>query len=196
VTVTLPVRELERQAAAPTPGVIMTGDEGLVEALASITGVVDNVGDLIVPGSYRRTLGERKPKGIFSLDTKVWTARTEAIEELLPGDPRLPKTLSGQVGGIGAFPEGEDGVPVFVPVDVPGLEVLRQWLTEALDAAGITYAANHGYTPHVTLKYADAGEPMPDPVPPVPVSFDGLIAAVDNEPTPVPFTAAEVRMPG
>ncbi|GAA2305931.1 hypothetical protein GCM10010149_64720 [Nonomuraea roseoviolacea subsp. roseoviolacea] len=92
MTMTMPGRaELERKAAAPTPGAIVTGEEGLVECLVSITGVVDNVGDLIVPGSYWRTLNERKPKGIFSHDTKVWTARTEAIEEQLPGDPRLPK---------------------------------------------------------------------------------------------------------
>lgn len=386
MTVTLPVRvELERKASAPTPGAIMTGDEGLVEALVSITGLVDNVGDLIVPGSYKRTLTERKPKGIFSHDTKVWTARTEAIEELLPGDPRLPRTtkdgkpwpreagalwvkcrfnlasddgrnayetvrffsetdecewsigytvpkggaksrggvryitdldlweyspvlfgaasmsatlsvkanqpidaapgdagevgdewddllapgtdenagevvgvdqgamialvvpsdaaaelavpdglepddlhvtlvylgknipsevwqravkvarqvaadqapLAGQVGGIGAFPEGEDGVPVFVPVDVPGLEVLRQRLAAALDAAGIEYAANHGYTPHVTLRYVEPGEPMPEPVAPVAVAFDGLAVVADDEPTAIPFGAgagaAEVK---
>ncbi|WP_433542069.1 hypothetical protein ACQP10_37925 (plasmid) [Streptosporangium sandarakinum] len=83
---------LEYKAATPATGVITTGDEGVVEALVSITGVEDSVGDLIVPGAYRRTLAERRPKGIFSHDTKVWTARTEAIEELLPGDPRLPKT--------------------------------------------------------------------------------------------------------
>ncbi|MET7335944.1 2'-5' RNA ligase family protein [Nonomuraea sp. NPDC005650] len=389
MTVTLPVRvELERKGSASTPGAILTRDEGVVEALVSITGVVDNVGDLIVPGSYRRTLGERRPKGIFSHDTKVWTARTEAIEELLPGDPRLPKTtkdgrpwpreagalyvkcrfnlasddgrnayetvrffsetdecewsigytvpkggaksrsgvryitdldlweyspvlfgaasmsatlsvkanqpagatesneggevgdewddlltpdtgsddaaasvvgvdqgamialavpadaaaelaipdglapddlhvtlvymgknipsetweqaievarqvaakqgpLAGQLGGIGAFPAAEDGVPVFVPVDVPGLEVLRQRLAEALDAAGIEYAANHGYTPHVTLRYVEPGEPMPDPVAPVPVAFDGLTVVADDEPTAIPFGAgagaAEVK---
>lgn len=374
MTVTLPAQaELERKAAAPTPGAIMTGDEGVVEALVSITGIVDNVGDLIVPGTYRRTLSERKPKGIFSHDTKVWTARTEAIEELMPGDPRLPKTtkdgkpwpreagalyvkcrfnlasddgrnayetvrffsetdecewsigytvpkggakkrggiryitdldlweyspvlfgaasmsatlsvkanqptsaeddgdewadllddigpasnvgdvvgvdkgamlalsvpadaaqglavdggldpddlhvtlvylgkdipagtweravevarqvaadqppLTGQLGGIGAFPDRGDGVPVYVPVDVPGLEVLRQRLADALDAAGIPYARNHGYTPHVTLRYADASEPIPDPVAPVDVAFDGLVATVDDQPTPIPFAA-------
>ncbi|MER5322378.1 hypothetical protein [Streptosporangium roseum] len=83
---------LEYKAATPVTGIITTGDEGVVEALVSITGVTDSVGDLIVPGAYRRTLGERRPKGIFSHDTKVWTARTEGIEELLPGDARLPKT--------------------------------------------------------------------------------------------------------
>ncbi|MFG1977015.1 2'-5' RNA ligase family protein [Nonomuraea fuscirosea] len=382
MTVTLPVRvELERKGSTSS-GAILTGDEGVVEALVSITGVIDNVGDLIVPGTYRRTLAERRPKGIFSHDTKVWTARTEAIEELMPGDPRLPKMtkdgkpwpreagalyvkcrfnlasddgrnayetvrffsetdecewsigytvpkggaksrggiryitdldlweyspvlfgaasmsatlsvkanqptdapdtdtdtdddgggggvgdewddllaiddtpagdvvgvdkgamlaltvppdaaaelavpdglapddlhvtlvylgknipaeeweravdvarqvaadqgpLSGQLGGIGAFPDSGDGVPQFVPVDVPGLEVLRQRIAAALDAAGIEYVASHGYTPHVTLKYADASEPLPDPVAPIPIVFDGLVAAVDDVPMPIPF---------
>ncbi|MGW0486177.1 2'-5' RNA ligase family protein [Nonomuraea sp. NPDC003214] len=379
---------LEYKAA--TSSAIMTGDEGLVEALVSITGVPDSVGDVIVPGAYRRTLATRRPKGIFSHKTDVWVARTEAIEELMPGDPRLPQVtkdgrpwpreagalwvrcrfnlatphglaayedvkffsasgecewsigytipkggakkkgglrhihdldlweysqvlfgaaplsttlsvkaatpgepgesedpdadpgknpqvdgppeveakasptageagvgeewadlddggaelgqalgtmialmippaiaqqlavdgglppeelhitlaylgkgvdeatldaartavaavaasgvpLRGTLGGLGAFPAGEDGTPVFVPVDVPGLEVLRQRLVDALTAAGVFYAADHGYTPHVTLRYAAEGDALPEPVAPVPVEFGEVVVAVDDE---------------
>ncbi len=378
-------------STAPASGVIATGDEGVVEALVAVTGVVDNVGDVILPGAFTKALAERRPKGINSHDTKVWTARSEEIQEWLPGDPRLPshtkdgkpwpreagavyvrcrynlatphgraafedvkffsetnecewsigyqvpkggarkdprtgiryikalhwfeysqvlfgaasqsmtlsvKTglpagqaeegdaandpgwddllapievkaadagvspwdallggiggkgdgtadgdtgpgamisftipvdvaqqlavpggeapeqlhitlaylgkgldegslndaavvaeqvaaehgpLSGTVGGIGAFPAGEDGVPVYVPVDVPGLEILRQRLIDALDDAGVPYATNHGYTPHVTLAYAAPEDPLPDPVEPVDVEFGTVTLAVDGD---------------
>lgn len=74
-------------------GVLEADDEtGVVEAIVSVTGVVDHDGDIIEPGAYVETLRKRKPKGIFAHDWKKWVSRTEAIEELLPGDPRLPKT--------------------------------------------------------------------------------------------------------
>ncbi|GEM_PF-1287146 len=79
--------------AAPRPDVgTSVGEEGVVEALVAVTGVPDNVGDVIVPGAFRETLAVRKPKGVFSHDTTTWVARTEVVEELMPGDPRLPKT--------------------------------------------------------------------------------------------------------
>ncbi|SDH67470.1 phage prohead protease, HK97 family [Sinosporangium album] len=82
--------QLERKAAgSAAAGTVTTADEGTVEALVSVTNVIDNVGDLIVPGAYAETLAVRTPKGLFSHDEKVWVARTEHIEELMPGDPRL-----------------------------------------------------------------------------------------------------------
>ncbi|MGA4995820.1 2'-5' RNA ligase family protein [Nonomuraea bangladeshensis] len=395
----MPTLELERKAAGGlAAGVVNAQDEGIVEALVSVTGVVDNVGDLILPGAYAETLAARTPKGFFSHDDKVWVARTEHVEELLPGDPRLaamaaeakivwppeagalyvkarfnlettdgreafsnvkffgreqewsigyrvPKggalprdrngvrrikrldlfeyspvafgansqtftlsvksaladedlpgriadclrdgaplevkrelirqareagqldmvpmgwrdgmdaasaledlaaaagrevkadradagsgvmvafmlpaevaeqlavpdgvsagdlhvtlaylgkdleeealatvadvvaevaaesaPLSGTLGGIGVFPPGEDGVPVYLPVDVPGLEVLRQRLVDRLAEAGVAPAADHGYTPHVTLTYLPDGEVVvPEPVTAQQVAFD------------------------
>lgn len=86
----MPTLELERKAAGGlAAGVVTAQDEGVVEAIVSVTGVVDNVGDLIMPGAYAETLAQRVPKGFFNHDDKVWVARTEHVEELLPGDPRL-----------------------------------------------------------------------------------------------------------
>ncbi|MFI6634293.1 2'-5' RNA ligase family protein [Nonomuraea fuscirosea] len=403
----MPTLELERKSAGGlAAGVVNTQDQGIVEALVSITNVVDNVGDLILPGAYAETLATRTPKGFYNHDDKIWVARTEHVEELLPGDPRLlamaaeakvewpaeagalyvkmrfnletpdgakafsnvkfydreqewsigyrvPKggavrdakgirrikrvdlyeyspvafgansqtftlsvksaladnedlpgriadclregaplevkrdlireareaglldvvpmgwrdgmdaaaaledlaaaagrevkadradagsgvmvafmlpaevaeqlavpdgvpaddlhvtlaylgkdldeaalatvadvvaavaadsgLLAGTVGGIGAFPAGEDGVPVYVPVDVPGLEVLRQRLVDRLAEAGIAPAADHGYTPHVTLTYLPEGEvTMPAPVPAHEVAF-GEVSVVRGD---------------
>ncbi|MFC7723422.1 2'-5' RNA ligase family protein [Nonomuraea recticatena] len=318
--------------------------KGTVACLVAITGVRDNVGDIIMPGAFARTIRERRPKGVFAHDVQKWAARAEVYEEWLPGDPRLPTLtkdgkpwpreagavfvralydldtkdgreaykkvrfysksnecewsigysvppggarkdtkagvrriydldwfefspvlfgaasqtmtlsvksglphvgevkadpafddlvdgvevipvgelrsmvsltipadvadqvavegglpseelhvtlaylgegldeaelaeaavvveqvaaqsapLAGIIGGIGAFPENEDGIPAWVPVDVPGLAELRQRVTQALDEAGIWYAANHGFTPHMTLTYLKPGEPLPSP---------------------------------
>ncbi|MEU4231075.1 2'-5' RNA ligase family protein [Nonomuraea sp. NPDC026600] len=413
----MPTLELERKAAGGlAAGIVNAQDEGIVEALVSVTGVVDNVGDLILPGAYTETLAQRTPKGFFSHDDKVWVARTEQVEELLPGDPRLaamaaeakiawpreagalyvkarfnletkdgreafsnvkffgqeqewsigyrvPKggatrdakgirrikkldlfeyspvafgansqtftlsvksaladddlpgriadclrdgaplevkrdlirearesgqldlvpmgwqlgmdaavaledlaaasgrevkadradagtgvmvafvlpgevaeqlavpdgvpagdlhvtlaylgkeldeaglasvadvvsevaagaaPLSGVVGGIGAFPAGEDGVPVYVPVDVPGLEVLRQQLVERLAEAGIALATTHGYTPHVTLTYLPDGEvTMPEPMPAHEVAFGEVAVVRGGKVTPFPLGSAD-----
>lgn len=76
------------QKAAPAPTV--RADEGIVVAVVSVTGTVDEVDDLIVPGAYSRTLAEITPKVIKE---HVWTdvvGRVLHVEELLPGDPRLP----------------------------------------------------------------------------------------------------------
>ncbi|MEW9530780.1 HK97 family phage prohead protease [Microbispora sp. NPDC049125] len=88
---------LEYKASTASPseaaGLIEADEEtGLVEAIVSVTGVVDSDNDVIQPGSYAKTLARRRPKGIFSHDWQRWVARTEAIEELMPGDPRLPTT--------------------------------------------------------------------------------------------------------
>ena len=38
--------------------------EGIVEAVVSVTNIVDNVKDVIVPGAYEDTLQKRVPKGV------------------------------------------------------------------------------------------------------------------------------------
>ncbi|WP_433357727.1 2'-5' RNA ligase family protein (plasmid) [Microtetraspora malaysiensis] len=90
-------------------------------------------------------------------------------------------TLAGTVGGVGAFPPGDDGVPMFATVDVPGLEVLRQRLVDALTEAGVPVMSNHGYTPHVTLRYAQPGDELPDPADPIEVEFATITLATDND---------------
>lgn len=77
-------------------GVQKVEDEGkgIVTAYVSVTGIEDNVKDVILPGAYKKTLVSRKPKGAWGHDWKTPTARTLEAKELKPGDPELPKTLS------------------------------------------------------------------------------------------------------
>lgn len=75
----------------------MSTDEGdgIVSAIISVTGLVDNVKDVIKPGAYEKTLATRTPKGIWSHSWDTPVSRTIEVKELLPGDPALPKTLPG-----------------------------------------------------------------------------------------------------
>jgi HK97 family phage prohead protease len=75
--------------------------EGTVEAVVSVTNIVDTVNDVIEPGAYAETLQKRVPKGVWSHDTTVPVARTLEATELMPGDNRLPAHLkSADAGGV------------------------------------------------------------------------------------------------
>lgn len=77
-------------------GVTETKDEGngIVTAYVSITGVEDNVGDVIEAGAYKRTLTKRTPKGVWGHQWLTPTSKTLAADELPPGHPDLPAKLS------------------------------------------------------------------------------------------------------
>lgn len=87
--------EMEHKAAPKGGGMLLEDEgDGIVTALVSVTGIVDNVKDIILPGAYKRTLMERKPKGIWHHSWTDPIAKTLEIEELMPGDPRLPGKLA------------------------------------------------------------------------------------------------------
>lgn len=93
--------DLEHKTGNKAEGVqvLETDDEtGIVVALVSVTGVVDNVKDQIEPGAYTKTMATREPIGVWSHDDKTWVARTEEAVELHPGDPFLRelKTMDGK----------------------------------------------------------------------------------------------------
>lgn len=73
--------------------------DGIVEAIVSVTNIVDSVNDVIEPGAYKNTLRKRNPKGVWSHDTNVPVAKTLKVEELMPNDERLPDDLRQQNAG-------------------------------------------------------------------------------------------------
>jgi phage head maturation protease/pterin-4a-carbinolamine dehydratase len=68
--------------------------DGIVTAYVSVTGVEDNVKDIIEPGAYNRTLNKRLPKGVWGHQWLQPTSKTLDVKELMPGDPDLPKELA------------------------------------------------------------------------------------------------------
>lgn len=115
-------------------------------------------------------------------------AEAEAIVESVA--LRWPE-LAGQFGGLGQFPAGDDGVPVFVPVDVAFLSEVRDELVEHLQAAGVPVATEHGFTPHMTLTYLGEGDQLPAAAPATPVGFPGISLVVGAERTDYPFTGGQ-----
>lgn len=94
--------------------------------------------------------------------------------------------LAGRIAGYGRFdaPAGEP-TPVIALPDVPGLTDLRTRLVDALKAAGYFVAEDHGYTPHITLAYCDASDPLPiTGVAGLPLSFDTLWLCIGDERRP------------
>lgn len=73
--------------------------DGIVEAIVSVTNIVDNVNDIILPNAYKSTLRKRNPKVVWSHDTNVPVGKTLKVEELLPGDSRLPADLLAKNAG-------------------------------------------------------------------------------------------------
>lgn len=95
MTKTAPRTRMMRKAGiasgvAPTKAVKLA-DEGIVRAIVAVTGVVDNVNDLIVPGVFAESLRIRTPKVVEDHEWSRKVGRVLHVEEWAPGDPRLPK---------------------------------------------------------------------------------------------------------
>ncbi len=84
---------IQHKAVAAHGVKVLDEDAGIVEAIVSVTGNVDDGGDIIMPGAYEKTLKERTPKGVHGHSWTTPVARTEEAVELLPGDERLKNLL-------------------------------------------------------------------------------------------------------
>lgn len=82
--------------------------------------------------------------------------------------------LAGTVGGVGRFKAGEDGAPIIALPDVQGLAALRSEIASELEARGIRSPSEHGWMPHLTLRYADDDELDLPGVPDVALHFDSI----------------------
>lgn len=99
---------------------------------------------------------------------------TECVQEY--GEP-----LSGQIGGIGSFPPGDEGVPWYIPVDILGLNRLQLKLVEHFRGSSWPASEDHGYNPHVTLTYGDTDMPVDKPIERQSVKFGSVWVARGNE---------------
>lgn len=68
-------------------------EDGVVEALVAVTGIRDNVNDIILPGAFEKSLITRNPKGVWHHNITESVSRTEGVKELPPLDPQLPDKL-------------------------------------------------------------------------------------------------------
>jgi 2'-5' RNA ligase len=117
------------------------------------------------------------------------------IREAIAGVASQAQPLTGVVGGLGRFfPAETDTTPIIALVDVPGLVEFRTKLVTAVQAVGYHAAANHGYTPHITLDYIDASAPMPiKDVPALPLILDTVTLCIGEE--RIPFRLGKSEEP-
>jgi HK97 family phage prohead protease len=125
------------------------------------------------------------------------TLDTLAVARILVATERFARCaqpLTGRVSGYGRFTNGDndDAQDVFyASVDMPGLEDLQDDLSDALGLMGIQPMREHGFQPHITLKYLAPGGADPPAPDPVPLAFSALTVAVGDQRTAIPMAGDE-----
>jgi 2'-5' RNA ligase/GNAT superfamily N-acetyltransferase len=74
------------------------------------------------------------------------------LEDLVRAWSRMQKPFEAKVGGAGTFHNPEKHV-LMAHVDIPGGGGIRHSLSELLEEHGYNVRNDHGWTPHITLKY-------------------------------------------
>lgn len=72
---------------------VLDGDQGVVEAVVSVFGVLDSYGDRVQPGAFKTSLAAKLPKVCWAHQWDSPVGKTLAAEEWMPGDPRLPEAI-------------------------------------------------------------------------------------------------------
>lgn len=83
-----------------------------------------------------------------------WNEVERIVEQIAKQNPKL----IGKIGGLGVFQNGEDGQVLWASPSIPGLAELRDDIVEAVEEAGFPVSQDHGWTPHITLKYEFTGK--------------------------------------
>jgi len=116
-------------------------------------------------------------------------AYAEACRRAKEAASAMPGPLSGTVGGVGSFPPGDKGMtPAWAGVVLPGVERIRGALED------LSASQHKDWKPHVTLAMLDPGEPLPNPVPPTPVTFTHLSVHRGSDVTRYPLGGGSVEM--
>ncbi len=90
-------------------------------------------------------------------------SQIETLKKIVADFAQQTEYFSGRVSGIGRFTAVETGqpTPVYASVDIPGVSSAREDLIESLNKADMPVESTHGFTPHITLAYVDANDPLP-----------------------------------
>lgn len=99
--------------------------------------------------------------------------------------------IEGTVNGFGRFAssEGDDTSALYASVDCPALPSFRQRLWDAACMAGCEPAAEHGFTPHITLAYLPLGTATPSlDIPAIPLRFSAFALVWGGEQITFPFS--------
>lgn len=89
MTVTL-MDSMEHKSLTGGGTLVVDDGEGIVEAVVAVTGILDEVGDIIIPGAFEKSLAKRTPKGVSHHGWDQPVSKALEVKELMPGDAGLP----------------------------------------------------------------------------------------------------------
>ena len=108
----------------------------------------------------------------------------DTIREVVNDFAALQSPLEGKIAGVGRFP-GNPGTEnkdvVFAQVDIPGLSDSRASLVQALAFNGINVAADHDFTPHVTLSLVAPLTQAEITMPNIPIKLEEMQLVMGDE---------------
>lgn len=124
-----------------------------------------------------------------ALTEEEWNAVVDTVKQVATDFPALDGAMGGTGRFGGSLSSDSKDVGVLLP-DVPGLTTLREAIAGALVAIGLTPSMEHGYTPHTTLKYLDAGELWNPELPAIPLSFPAITVKQGVKSEEIPLATA------
>jgi 2'-5' RNA ligase len=131
----------------------------------------ETVDELHCTLAYLGRMGEVGTAGVKSA--------ADVIKQVIDG---YSVKLVGEITGYGRFSasESSDGKDViYAGLDIPGLTYFRELIASGLLSAAVPFKTNHGFTPHVTLKYIGIDDESPiRRLPPIPITFDSIYLVV------------------
>jgi uracil-DNA glycosylase family 4 len=168
------------RAAALSLKVIKSEHDGVCIAMRVPKAIADK---LVQPGGEKAedlhvTLAYMGPISKWSQDELNVLYRT--VAEHVRGSP----PLIGKISGAGKF--NADPPCIYASVDCPELSAFRERLMNALDGAAIKPDDEHGFDPHITLRYGEG--PMPE--------LEKLELAFETVCVYAADTVAEVKLDG
>jgi HK97 family phage prohead protease len=79
-------------------GTITATEDGVIEAIVSVFGNIDSYNERVMLGAFAKSIGHKFPTGVLAHDWDNPVATTITIEELAPGDNRLPDQIKSNGG--------------------------------------------------------------------------------------------------
>lgn len=143
----------------------------------------ESIGKILSPEELHISvvyIGDKK-----DLDPKLKSLLKKAIEV----NAKIYTPFKVSISGLGIFNnKGDDGTyPLYASVDAFELIDCRQNTTNILEALGIDYAKEHGFTPHITLAYVKNVK-IPDiKIPQIKATIKKITLAWAGEYFEVPF---------
>lgn len=104
------------------------------------------------------------------------TSSRDSLENYLRTWSMYKRPITGKTNGIGLFStnQGDGSYPLYANFDSAELPAFRQGLVNYLQVGGFPTVREHGFTPHITLKYQKNRLMPVRAVEPVEITFSAI----------------------